>query len=421
VLAGGEFLFRSRDGGATWDEASSNATHLDHHVIVEDPNYQSSETPNKRVYGGNDGGIFMTNDILAEPGPTPPNGPVIWISRNNSLGVTQFYGAAGHAATGVIVGGTQDNGTVRFRPANGPEGWDHMAFGDGGFCAVDQTGDPYFYGENIFLTIYRSTNGGAKAEAIWDGPNGIPKGDCSGLPCASFIAPFVIDPNPNQENTILAGGKSLWRTTHARAENLSDISWPEIKAPIAGGSYINAIAIAEGNSNLIWVGYIDGTVAYTTNGMAGPSPSPTPSWNSGDPNNVLPHGPGHPCTRVTIGPQTPDAPARTVYVTFGGFNNNNVWRRESDGITWTDISTDRLPQTPVYSLVVSPSNPDALYIGTETGVFASSDGGAHWSSGFGGPARTRVVELVWMGTGVGRKLIAVTHGRGIFTLSPPTN
>jgi hypothetical protein len=201
------------------------------------------------------------------------------------------------------------------------------------------------------------------------------------------------------------------------------VRWDEIKQPVGGAGNINAVAVAEGDSNIIWVGYNDGSVFYTTNGTQA-----TPTWNSGDPGNLLPGGqPGTDvrlCTRITVAHPPPGDPpdvAGTVYVTFGSFfpsnmdGRGNVWKRETNG-TWTAIHHN-LPSTPVLSLVVSPSNPDILYIGTEIGVFASSNGGVSWSPALGTPARTRVVELFWMGP----KLVAATHGRGIFTLSPPSN
>ena len=42
-----------------------------------------------------------------------------YTALNNNLGVTQFYGGAGNAASGTIVGGTQDNGTLVQRAAAG--------------------------------------------------------------------------------------------------------------------------------------------------------------------------------------------------------------------------------------------------------------------------------------------------------------
>ena len=51
---------------------------------------------------------------------------------NNNLGVTQFYGGAGNVATGKVLGGTQDNGTLLYTPAGGAEGWTTEFGGDGG-------------------------------------------------------------------------------------------------------------------------------------------------------------------------------------------------------------------------------------------------------------------------------------------------
>jgi PKD repeat protein len=53
-------------------------------------------------------------------------------------------------------------------------------------------------------------------------------------------------------------------------------------------------------------------------------------------------------------------------------------------------------------------------VGTEVGVFGTSDNGAHWSTGNDGPANVAVNELFWMGS----KLVAVTHGRGMFSITP---
>src|SRR5438045_2731653 len=133
-------------------------------------------------------------------------------------------------------------------------------------------------------------------------------------------------------------------------------------------------------------------ISWPPNGTLGacPTPSSTPTWVSGDPGLVLPQT--RPCTHIAIARPTQSDPpevARKVYVTFGTYPRmeetaGNVWKRESDGVTWTDISYNRLPRVPVYTLVISPSNPAFLYVGTEVGIFASANDGVSWSPAFGG-------------------------------------
>jgi len=287
--------------------------------------------------------------------------------------------------------------------------------GDGGFCAADQTSDPYYYGEFFFITIYRSIDGGDAKQYIY---NGIADANhCEPQPVGCFanaVAPFILDPNDQFGKTMLAGGRRLWRSTNVRNLPPSQPSWAAIKGETqASGELrnISAIAVAPGNSNIIWVGHNDGSIYYTTNGM-----DADPTWVERDAG--LPHGQGHMCTRITIGSPSSQG-TRTVYATFSGFfpssteSRGNLWKTDDNGLTWADRSNG-LPSAPIYSVVISPFNPARLYVGTEVGVFASPDGGATWSPGNRGPANVPVLELFWMGS----KLVAATHGRGIFTIGP---
>lgn len=373
VLVGGIFLWRSTNGGTSFNTVGS--LHVDHHAIVELPQFNG--TTNRSVLFGNDGGIYQTNDIYASP--------LITTELNNNLGITQFYGGAGNSSSGRIIGGTQDNGTLRY--TGGTENWNGTAGGDGGFCAADQTDSNYFYGEYQWLQIHRSTDGGSTSNQITTGlTDATPQ-----IP--NFIAPFVLD--PNNPNTLLAGGASLWRSTNAKA---ATPTWMAIRASI--GSNISAIAVAKGNSNIIWVGHNNGEVYFTTNGT-----NASPNWTRADDNS--PGLPNRFCTRISIDPTN----SNKVFVTFGGFNSNNVWRTTNSGTSWTSI-TSNLPNAPVRTLAIWEQNPNNLYVGTEVGIFASADGGQTWSPSNDGPTNCSVDELFWMGN----TLVAATHGRGMFSI-----
>ncbi len=382
VLVGGLDLWRSSNGGTTFTDIGGygGGIHPDQHVIVSDSSFDGTTV--RSIFVGNDGGIFRATDVYSVSSSSG------WTELNNNLGITQFYGAAGNATSGSIVGGTQDNGTIRYTTAGGTEAWTRMFGGDGGFCAADPTDASYFYGEYVYLQIHRSSNGGASSSYIDSGIS-----DAGDPNAANFIAPFILD--PNDPNTMLAGGVSLWRSSNVKAVHPN---WSSIKS--STGTPISAMAVALGDSDVIWVGDNDGKVYYTTTGTAG-----SPTWNRVD--LGTPNLPDRYCTRITIDPSSPSR----VYVTFGGFNSGNVWRTTDSGSTWTDISRS-LPTAPVRSLVINSSDTNALYLGTETGVFASADGGATWSPSNDGPANVSVDELFWMDD----VLVAATHGRGLFSI-----
>ena len=411
VIVGGVDLWQSTDGGDTlrdistwWDRRSA---HADHHCIVADPGFDGVD--NKTVFFGNDGGIFRTDDVHVvgdDPDPPRVNG---WIELVNTYGVTQFYAGAGNARTGTIIGGAQDNGTLRYTPAGGSEGWTEMFGGDGGWCAADPRDPDVFYGEYVFLNVHRSTDAGASAEFIsgqfWNGSDWAWKPVPFRIPDAMtrnalFIAPFALD--PNRRDRLLAGGLSLWLTDDPKTPNTDSTgpSWRAIKRP--AGALISALAVARGDADAIWVGHDDGQVFKTGNGTAA-----IPIWQKVDNTGVQPLTAGRFCTAISIDAQDLD----TVYVTFGGYVTGNVWKTSDGGSTWANIG-QALPAAPVRALTVHPNQSAFVYLGSEVGLFASEDGGATWSPTNEGPTNCSVDDLFWMD----RVLVCVTHGRGMFQI-----
>ncbi len=415
VVVGGLNLWRSTDGGATLTQISDwtlgpgtinngNSTsplsaHADHHAIVSSPLFDGVN--NTTVFFGNDGGLACATNVYTVTTSTG------WTILNNNLGISQCYGVAGNPASLVVVAGLQDNGSISGVPAAGTGGWNYWGGGDGGFVASDPTDPHYFYGEYVNLQIYRSTNGAVGSTYINGGlgDSGIPPGynedDPDAPSSANFIAPFILD--PNNPNTLLGGGSNLWRSVNAKA---ATPTWSNIKNGIASGDFISAIAVAPGNPDIIWVGYIGGEVYATANGTA-----TNPTWTEKD--SGTPNLPQRFCTRIAIDPTNPNI----VYATFGGFNADNVYRTTDGGATWNNIAAG-LPAAPVYSIVIAPFNHNYLYVGTEVGVFGSANAGANWSAANEGPANVQVQELSWMRN----YLLAGTHGRGTYriALGPPT-
>ena len=414
LIVGGVDLYRSTNGGVTltrmsdWTNGPGNVSpatsaHADHHAIVSAPGFDG--VTNTTVFSGNDGGLACATNVYTV---TTTNG---WIFLNGNLGITQLFGAAANPTTFTTVGGNQDNGSTSRTTTSG-NSWITWGGGDGGFCAADPTDPKYFYGEYINLQIYRSTDGAASQSYIWATNTlpdaGVPAGyddeDPDAPVSANFIAPFILD--PNNPNTMLAGGSNLWRSVKVKTAEPTNVAWANIKSGVASGEFISAIAVAKDNSDIIWVGHNEGEVYSTTNGTAA-----NPVWTRQDTNT--PNLPKRNCTRLAIDPNN----SRLVYATFGGFSTNNVYRTTDGGWTWTNIAGG-LPEAPVYSLVIAPFNSNYLYVGTDVGIFGSANAGASWSPANEGPANVQVLELFW----ARNYLYAATHGLGAYriALGPPT-
>lgn len=407
VLIGGLDLYQSRDGAgsftrvSTWQQAGPGAPqpHADHHVIVSADDFGITKPV---VYFGNDGGVYRASNIFN----VSANGTSSWQNLNNGLAVTQFYGGAGkRAAGGKIIGGTQDNGTLIF---NSGTNWDRFAGGDGGFVAVDPQNDNTLYGEYITASIHRTVNGGTRAY-ICNGITEALRNTSTNTYCgnatteeANFISPFILD--PNNSSRMLVGANSLWVSN-----NIKDPvpSWTSIKppvAPVVAGNrpFINAIAVADKDSNVIWTGHslsgnTPGQVWRTTNGL-----SAVPSWTRAGAETL----PTSTVNRITIDPDN----VNRVWVVYNGFAAARVWVTNDGGVTWANIHNN-LPNVTMHDIKRHPQQANWLYVAAVNGVYTSENGGQTWSTTNDGPASVRVRELFWYDPST---LIAATYGRGMF-------
>ncbi|MCA8953038.1 MAG: hypothetical protein KDE27_26235 [Planctomycetes bacterium] len=391
LLLGDVNVRRSTDGGQTFTTIANGyimttEPHPDVHGFVPDPGFDGGT--NRRVYVATDGGVHVAADYLTASSSG-------WQDLDQTMRSTQFYAAAAHHLGDVVIGGTQDNGTLRVMGGNPTA---NLVYGgDGGQVQIDPTNPQYTYGEYQYLGVHRSINGGASASNISAGlaDNGAGR--------SNFIAPLRLD--PNDPNRLYAGGRSLWRMPNARTG--AGASWTAIKSSV--GSLIASIAITPGVPDRIFVGHNDGRLYRTTNGTAA-----SPLWTALDDNAGLDPLPDRVPTRLVVDPSMPS----TVYACFGGFAADNLWRSTDAGLTWTPLpgtAPFALPAAPVYGLAVHPDDGDVLYAATEVGLFASDDGGAHWSASNDGPANA-VCEEVTFAHGTGpRRLVLATLGRGLWT------
>lgn len=371
VFFGGVPLYRSTNGGLTFQSVGTGpggSVHADQHVIVYDPNDP------RTVYVGNDGGIYRSRAGGA---------PGTWESLNTDLAITQFYaGIALHPTDPTIVlGGTQDNGTLRYA---GSPSWRQVLGGDGGFTAIDFQDPRFAYAETQW-TPGSGFSGPRRSDD--GGPFQLKTAGIDLSDRALFIPPLVMD--PSDPKVLYFGTYRLYRTTN-RGESWTPIS-PDLAGPTRA---ISAIAVAPSAPQEIYVGTNGGDVHRTRNGGG--------AWTSvsaGLPRRVI--------TDIAVDPGNPDV----VFVTLSGFQTEHVFRSTDGGETWTAISNG-LPDLPVNAIVVDPRSSSILYIGTDLGVFRTVNGGASWEPLNEGMPNVAVFDLA-LNPRTGQ-LVAATHGRGMF-------
>jgi photosystem II stability/assembly factor-like uncharacterized protein len=404
VWTAGIDLMRSDDGGRNWGVASywwfgdgdPNYAHADNHAITFHPKYDGDT--NRQMFAASDGGIHRTDDARAAVGMTedavcgaPVPGQVTWTSLNNGYQVTQFYHGTVYPDGQTFFGGTQDNGTLRGSNANG-QNWDMINGGDGGYVAVNRTSTNTIYAENTGKSLQRSTNGGGSWTYIG---GGVTEGSGNFL----FIHPFAMD--PTNSDRMWYGGAFAWRS------NNGGTSWTRVSNSF--GARISAWGISPSDPNRVYVGMQNLTVAPASSGaiftttaattLAGPV-----DWAKAQPRQGY-------VSSIGVDPTNP----QVAYATYSTYNTatqqGHVFRTTDGGATWTRIDGN-LPDMPVHSVVVHPTQASTLYIGTDLGVFVTIDGGTTWmreNVGFANVA----TEHLEINNG---RLFAFTHGRSAWSV-----
>jgi len=212
--------------------------------------------------------------------------------------------------------------------------------------AVDNANPNLVYTEYIGLSIMRRTDGGRDPSSYASDYLCVPEagspeleGGCrSGTGESNFIAPFVLDPNDN--GRMLAGGNSLWVSNNIRA---ASPTWQAIKPPsgqsfngVANANYISAIAVAPGNSAVIWVGHNNGSIYRTTNGT-----SATPTWTL-----VSGSLPGRWVGRILIDADNPDYHRWTDTVDKLSFTKMARISRYMFNTAWLIANAPKRPPAP---------------------------------------------------------------------------
>ena len=345
VFLGAVDLFRghrSSKGGWSWKNISSrsrgDSIHSDQHCLVFDPS-----DPNV-LYAGNDGGIFRS-----------PDRGVSWTSLNKGLSITEFEYLAQHPRRKHwIIGGTQDNGTLRHRR---DRIWDRVASGDGGDCAVDVSSpDPNTcYHTYNWMAIDRSRSSGSHWRDITPAVPDYYQ--------AQFYPPLEAN-----GSTVACAGESVF------VSDDEGRTWHEII--LRDGGLATAMTFA--SDARILVGRQDGRI-FSIDRADG-------TWDEA-------RGIGRPRHAYLSDLLVQPGPAR-IWATYSAIGGAHVFASTDGGKTWDDKTND-LPDVPVSAIEADPLAPNRIWLATDLGVFQSMDGGASWSEFGQGLPRALAVDLVF--------------------------
>jgi hypothetical protein len=396
---------RTTNGGTTWSTVIPNLAsspglpHVDNHAMA----FIKLASGKVRMYLGNDGGIWRTDDAEATP--------VVWTNLNDSiLQLTQFYPALSvhPSSPNFAFAGAQDNGSQIY--AAGSVNWtDDNQCGDGTGTAID----------NLFpSTVYVACNGNNIFASLQNGASGTFLSAISGINLmenADFVPPLVTD--PSTANTVYTGTTKVYQTVNGGA------SWVALSGDLVNGATLDnltAMAVAPAAPTVVYAGADTGQVFVATNVTAGAGTFAAVAGQA-----------SLPPRRVNgIAVDAADATGKTAYAAFSGFafgtdTKGHLFKTADGGATWTDFSctvpncstpavTD-LPNTPVNDVVIDPNVPGTLYVGTDIGVFQGTcTTTCSWTTLSTGLPRVAVLSLKLHPAS--RTLIASTHGRGAWDL-----
>jgi hypothetical protein len=381
--------------------------HPDHHAFAFD-NFDLST-----IYAGSDGGLYKSN-----------NGGETWSDTiNEGFCITQFEVIDQHPTSdAMLFGGTQDNGTLQYR--NSPAFY-FSDYGDGGFVAIDKDNPNNVVHQYTYWKLFHSKQAGQidswKKIYVLDNDNKPPS--------TLFYAPFALD-QENSKNIAYGSdrifldknqGLGRWKTQVGEENSikLPFLDKDENRKPTELVSAINFV-----NSSLIYAGTTNGKVirAIKTDNDG--------NWKVHLISN------NHPLPKLYVWDiATIPNNLNEIVIIMAGWGSeekpsSNIWcgtlsRDDNKSFVWHPINgtgISSLPETPINALVIDDTTPTdyTIYIGTDIGVFKSTNKGESWIR-FSENLPVCAVYDMKLHTQA-RKLRIATHGRGIWerNLDTPT-
>jgi photosystem II stability/assembly factor-like uncharacterized protein len=395
-------LYRSIDGGKSFERLP--APHGDHHALWIDPN-----SPN-RMINGNDGGATISVD-----------GGKNWTTQGNQPTAQFYHVAADDDFQYRVYGSQQDNSSIGIRTRSDHGAiltgdWDAVGGGESGYIVPDPRDSNIVYAddEGPILTRYdRRTN---QAQSIQQWPE-----DPNGYPAAvqkyryTWTMPIVISShNPDviyHTSQFVFRSNDAGRTWTTISPDLTrndkskqqDSGGPLTKDQYTVEYYDVIFSLAESpkQAGLLWAGTDDGLIQLTRDegkSWANVTPKEMPEWGM-----------------VSLIEASPFDPA-TAYVAVDAHKLDNfkpiIFKTSDYGKTWTKLINGLPDNSYVHAVREDPKRKGLLYAGTETGIWASFDDGAHWQPLQLNLPTTPIHDMIIHDD----DLVVATHGRSFWVL-----
>ncbi len=380
-------LFRSTNGAQNLSFIN-NSNPANYHVDVHELSYGPSTNA---LYMCSDGGIYKSlNDGLS------------WTSINGNLAITQYYKiSVSTSNVNTVLAGAQDNG--HHLRTSLSQTFDRVLGADGMDNAISASNPMIMYATQQNGVFNRSSNGGANFSFLASDSSLWPS--VGMVPLSFWLTPIsVTSTNPNflymgyQPLIKAVNSSGVWNFT-AVGQNTGNSN------PVSGRTLVK---VGPGNANLVYAG----NNAYEdSNGDLSAA-----IWRTADGGNTW--------KRFTAGndyllpftdlAMNPDDHGE-IWVTVGRYlADKKVFRSSDSGTTWINI-TGSLPNVPINCIVYDDNNgapDDAVYIGTDIGVFYRDNTLSDWIPFSDGLPVVEVTDLeINEANGL---LRAGTYGRGVW-------